>query len=101
MIDMPLISKTMGWGIYDKNSKRVLFMGGYGYNCVNENKINKFLHICTENLTSVTTAGKTSKDVFLNVKNYQLKVHLYPFIYGLSFIFNGNECFFLNTNGTM
>ena len=102
MIDIPLISKTMGWGIHDKKSQRVLFMGGYGYNCPNDNKINKFMHICTENQTCVMTTGKTSKDIFLNMINNKLKVPLYPFIYGLVFILNNNnECFILNTNGTM
>lgn len=34
-IQIPLITKTLGWGIIDKYSNKVIFMGGYGHNCPN------------------------------------------------------------------
>lgn len=43
--EVSLIEKEFGWAMYDQVSQNVIFMGGYSENCMNEQKLNKELHI--------------------------------------------------------
>lgn len=59
-VEIELMQKTLGWGLFDEVSRDVVFMGGYAPRGGGENCVNKYLHVVNEKDTLIRQIGKTT-----------------------------------------